>query len=61
MAERFSYVESELSKIKVGSTPYTPTLKVFANTNGSDTKHLSLSKENAVEIVKWLTENFINK
>ena len=56
-----SYYTDQLRKIQVGSTEYAPTIKVFANGNGSDTKHLNLNKESATVLVQWLTENFINK
>jgi hypothetical protein len=55
------FYNSELSRVKVGLTDYCPTLKVHANGNGEDTKHISLHKESAKILVKWLTEKFINK
>jgi len=54
-----SYYQNELSKVKPHATEYAPTIKVFANGNGENTKHLSLNKESAEVLVKWLTTNFI--
>lgn len=55
------YYKSQLSKVEVGKTQFAPTIKVFSNGNGNDTKHMSLNKNSAAELVKWLTDNFINK
>lgn len=59
--EKFEYYQYELNKVKVGLTEYAPTIKVFANGNGDNTKNLDLNKESATVLVKWLTENFIEK
>jgi hypothetical protein len=53
------YYTYELNKVKVGLTEYAPTIKVFANGNGDNTKNLSLNKESAAVLIKWLTDNFL--
>lgn len=55
-----NYYRNELSKVKPELTEYAPTVKIFANGNGEDTKHLSLNKDSAIEIIGWLAENFLN-
>lgn len=54
------YYNYELSKVQVGLTEYSPTIKVFANGNGDDTKHLSLNNESAKVLIEWLKNNFPN-
>lgn len=54
-----NYYQNELNKVKPHETPYAPTVKVFANGNGEDTKHLSLNKESAKALIKWLETNYV--
>ena len=54
------YYRSELAKVKPGMTEYSPTVKIFANTNGEDTKHISLNNESAKVLIEWLQNNFPN-
>jgi hypothetical protein len=53
------YYKGELSKVKPGLTEYAPTIKIFANGNGEDTKHLSLNKESAEVLRDWLFNIYI--
>ncbi len=53
------YYEYQLDKVKVGSAQYAPTVKIFANGNGENTKHLSLNDVSAAILIKWLQDNFI--
>ncbi len=55
-----SYYQNELKRVKPHATEYAPTIKVFANGNGEDTKHLNLNKESAEVLIQWLTDNFVN-
>lgn len=55
-----SYYENQLARVKVGSTPYPSTVKVFANGNGENTNHLGLSAESAPDLILWLAANFLN-
>lgn len=55
----YNYYQSELNKVKVGLTEYSPTIKVFANGNGDNTKNLDLNERSAKELINWLTKNFI--
>jgi hypothetical protein len=48
-----------LKKIDPTKTPYPPTIKVFANGNGTDTNHLSINKECAQEVIYFLAINFL--
>lgn len=54
-----TYYKDQLNKVQPHKTEYAPTIKVFANGNGEDTKNLSLNKESALALVEWLTKNFI--
>ena len=54
------FYTDQLNKVKVGLTEYAPTIKVFANTNGEDTKHISLNNESAKVLIEWLKNNFPN-
>lgn len=56
--ETSKYYNSELSKVNIGATEYTPTFKIFANGNGQDTKHISLNNESAKELINFLQANF---
>ena len=56
-----NYYKSELDKVKVGQTEYAPTIKVFANGNGENTKNLSLNEESARVLIEWLQNNFFHK
>jgi hypothetical protein len=56
-----NYYKNQLANVKPFATEYAPIIKVFANGNGNDTKHLSLNEESAKVLVEWLTENYINK
>lgn len=53
-----TYYENELAKVVPGLTANAPTIKVFANGNGENTKHLSLNKTSADVLCDWLTENY---
>jgi len=55
------YYTEELKKVNPGATKYQPTIKVFANGNGQDTKHISLNKDSAAVFIQWLTDNYINQ
>jgi hypothetical protein len=55
------YYLDQLNKVKPGMTEYAPTVKIFANTNGEDTKNISLNKESAAILIEWLKTNFIDK
>ena len=61
MNESQKYYQKQLEKVEVNKTEFAPNIKVFANGNGEDTKYLSLNKESAEVLIKWLTDNFINK
>lgn len=54
-----NYYQSELGKVRPHTTEYSPTIKIFANGNGDNTKHLSLNTESAKALVEWLTFYFI--
>jgi len=54
------YYAEQLQKVEIGATEYAPTIKIFANGNGSDTKHLSLNDESAKVLIQWLKNNFPN-
>lgn len=56
-----NYYLSELNKIDPLQTIYAPTVKIFANGNGQDTKHITLNKESAEALIYWLNKNFIDK
>ena len=56
-----TYYKDQLNLIEVGKTEYAPTFKIFANGNGQDTKNISLNADSAKELIKWLTDNFIDK
>jgi hypothetical protein len=58
--QRSDYYKSQLDNVKPNLTQYAPTVKIFANGNGQDTKHLSLNNESAKELIKWLENNFPN-
>lgn len=60
MNDNTNYYKGQLSNVKVGATEYSPTVKVFVNGNGHDTKHMDLNKESATVLVEWLKDNFIN-
>lgn len=54
-----TYYKDQFNRIEVGKTEYAPTVKIFANGNGEDTKNISLNKESAKDLIKWLSDNFI--
>lgn len=54
------YYADELSKVNPHLTEYSPTVKIFANGNGDNTKNLSLNDESAAVLIKWLKNNFPN-
>lgn len=54
-----NYYIGELLKVNPKLTEYAPTIKIFANGNGEDTKHLNLNKDSAEVLINWLTENFV--
>jgi len=51
-----SYYTRELNTIQTNSD-FAPTVKVFG-ADGQSTKHLSLNKESASDLVNWLKVNF---
>ncbi len=53
------YYKSQLTNVEPGKTPYNPTIKIFANGNGTDTKHMDLNKESAEVLIEWLQKNFV--
>lgn len=53
-----NYYLDQLNKVKPGLTDYAPSIKVFANGNGEDTKHLSLNEESAAVLIDWLKNNY---
>jgi len=53
------YYSAQLEKVKPLATEYDPTIKIFANGNGEDTKHISLNFESAAVLVEWLTVNYL--
>ena len=53
------YYLNELAKVKPHATEYAPTIKIFANGNGQDTKHLNLNEVSAQVLIDWLQANFI--
>lgn len=55
------YYKAQLAQIKPELTIYAPTIKVFANGNGTDTKHMDLNKESAEVLISWLNKKFIKK
>jgi hypothetical protein len=55
-----NYYLTELNKIDPSQTIYAPTVKIFANGNGTDTKHITLNKESAETLIYWLKKNFID-
>lgn len=54
-----NYYKEQLEQVKPNTTEYAPTFKISANGNGKDTKHISLNKESATELIAWLNKNFI--
>jgi len=58
--DKSNYYLDQLNRVKPGLTEYSPTVKIFANGNGEDTKHLSLNDESAKELIQWLKNNFPN-
>ena len=54
------YYKSQLDNVKPNLTEYAPTVKIFANGNGRDTKHLSLNNESARVLIEWLETNYPN-
>ena len=55
-----NYYKSQLNNVKPNLTDYSPTIKIFANGNGKDTKHLNLNDESAKVLIDWLKNNFPN-
>jgi len=53
-----NYYKSEFKAIKTESE-YSPTIRIN-DSEGNKTKYLTLNKECAQELVKWLEDNFIN-
>lgn len=58
--KQITYYKGQLNRIQVNKTEYSPTIKVFANGNGTDTNHLSLNEESAKALIEWLQTNFIH-
>lgn len=54
------YYKNQLDNVKPNLTQYAPTVKIFANGNGQDTKHLSLNNESAKVLIEWLETNYPN-
>lgn len=55
-----NYYQQQLERINPSLTPNAPTIKVFANGNGTDTNHLNLNKESVHEIIYFLAQNFLS-
>lgn len=55
-----NYYKQQLDRINPLLTPHSPSIKVFANGNGTDTNHLNLNKESAHEIIYFLAKNFLS-
>ena len=55
-----NYYESEFSKVRPENTPYFPSVKIFANGNGEDTKNIPIHEESSKELIFWLANNFLN-
>lgn len=56
--DALNYYYSQLEKIEIGKTEYLPTIKIFANGNGTDTNHLSLTPEMCGMLCSWLVSKF---
>jgi hypothetical protein len=56
-----SHYSSEFEKIDAHATKYAPTIKIFANGNGEDTRHIDLNKKSATALIQWLTDNYLTK
>lgn len=59
MNTKQNHYTSELKKVRPELTPYAPTIKIFSNGNGEDTKHLSLNEESAKVLIDWLKKNYL--
>lgn len=57
MIKKESYYTRELNKVQTNSD-YAPTVQIVG-ANGERTKHLSINKESAKDLIKWLQDNFI--
>ncbi len=55
-----NYYKDQLNQVNPTATEFAPTIKIFANGNGTNTNHLSLNEESAKELIMWLTANFIS-
>jgi len=55
-----NYYSDELKKINVESQ-FAPNVKIISGEGNGSTKWMNINKESAEALVKWLTENFINK
>ena len=56
-----SYYLREFQNVTPNTTKHAPTIKIFANGNGEDTKHVSLNKQSATALIEWLKANFLNQ
>lgn len=54
------YYEDQLKKVNVDSE-YRPLIVISSPPGGLSTNYLTLTKECAEIMVKWLNDNFINK
>ena len=54
-----NYYQQQFNRVKP-ETEYCPTVKIFANGNGTDTNHISLNAESASELIEYLVENYLN-
>lgn len=52
---------NEFNGITPHATKYAPTIKIFANGNGEDTRHIDLNKKSATALIQWLNENYLTK
>jgi len=52
-----NYYSGELAKINTNSE-FAPTIKITGS-NGNQTKQLSINKESAEVLIKWLQNNFV--
>ena len=56
-----NYYEKQLNQINTKNVNFSPLIKVF-NINGlEDTKFLTLNKDSATALIKWLQNNYTNK
>lgn len=55
------YYLREFKSVTPHATKYAPTIKIFANGNGEDTRHIDLNEKSATALIQWLTDNYLTK